>query len=110
MDYWRKQEGKYLTSFDTKTDWDQRHQFICSLVDICEKKREQYKQPAAVDPSLTSFVSNLTIKVKVCAQTFENTLKISIRTVLFWAGRGKGGMTKTTKFSPKQDRSQGKGA
>ena len=89
------------------TDWNQRRQFVCAMVDRCDRK----ETIAGPSRRTCSFQYNLKVgdrKIRVCAKMFEQTIMIPHRTILHWLENTSHGLTKTSDSSPKQSRTEGK--
>ena len=96
--------------FWKETDWDQRKIYVCSMVDVVEKKEIKQEKNSRRSCSLQYHLNVGDERVRVCTTMFQNTIKIPHRTILIWLERGKDGIVKTSKYSSQQERTKGKNA
>ena len=74
--------------FWKQIDWNQRRIYLCSMIDVVEKK--QGKGDACRHScSLQCHLKVRQTRVRVCATMFQNTLKIPHCTILNWLKNGK---------------------
>jgi hypothetical protein len=95
--------------FWKEMDWDQRRVYVCTMIDVVGKKQSK-GVASRRSCSLQYHLKVRETRVRVCVTMFQNTLKIPHRTILNWVENGKDGMTPSTRFSPKQQRTEGKNA
>ena len=105
-----KARQEVFDRFWKETDWNQRQTYVCSMLDVVEKKEIKGEKNSRRSCSLHYHLKVGDERIRVCATMFQNTLKIPHRTILNWLGKGKDGMVKTSKYSPQQERSKGKNA
>ena len=85
---WQLSEEDRLSIFQrfwTQSDWQQRRQYVCSLVDSVDKQRKTVCQSRRMR-SLKYFLKLGEKRVRVCAHMFSATLVVPRRTVLNWIG------------------------